>query len=239
MAQIILVDQAVKPSTGDQTMYKLITSPLLGFRSSVNTSLFDWRSELITNLYSDNRVRRRLNEPSRMECPIPVIDISPFLANYPLQSTTPTLECLQTSQALYRALAEWGFCLIKGHGIPPQLREEIFQSADKFFALPEDKKLALHVKKGGVAWRGFMPRGGEATHGFTDHKEGMYFGPEHPENHHHSGLPLVRILLSSSFDTGIHPFTSLPTAHCSMERTSSQMTPCPLCVQRCWAISTK
>ncbi|KIM26519.1 hypothetical protein M408DRAFT_180919 [Serendipita vermifera MAFF 305830] len=94
------------------------------------------------------------------------------------------------AQEIYKAFSEWGFCLIKNHGIPDQLRTQIFQSADEFFKLPEEKKLELHVKKGGVAWRGFMPRGGEATHGFTDHKEGMYFGPEHQESHHPAGLPL-------------------------------------------------
>ncbi|PVF92536.1 Clavaminate synthase-like protein [Serendipita vermifera] len=83
-----------------------------------------------------------------------------------------------------------GFLPYQESRIPPDLWKQIFQSADDFFALPEEKKLALHVKDGGVAWRGFMPRGGEATHGFMDHKEGLYFGTEHQENHHHAVLPL-------------------------------------------------
>ena len=35
-----------------------------------------------------------------------------------------------------------------------------------------------------------MPLGGEGTRGRVDHKEGIYFGPEHPEGHPHAGLPL-------------------------------------------------
>ena len=54
--------------------------------------------------------------------------------------------------------------------------------------------LEPHVKKGGVRWRGYMPRGGEATHGRMDYKEGIYFGPEHPDNHANARPPLVSLL---------------------------------------------
>src|SRR6202008_530350 len=52
------------------------------------------------------------------------------------------------------------------------------------------QKLALHVRKAGVAWRGYMPLGGEHTHGKLDHKEGMYFGPEQSADHPQAGMPL-------------------------------------------------
>ncbi|KAL0958680.1 hypothetical protein HGRIS_014012 [Hohenbuehelia grisea] len=116
---------------------------------------------------------------------IPTIDISPFLS-----STFDQTAQSQTAQNLYDAFSTWGFCLLKNTAIPPTLRQSLFRSAQDFFALPDDKKLELHVKKGGVAWRGYMPKGGEATHGHLDHKEGMYFGPEHPDDHRHAGLPL-------------------------------------------------
>lgn len=35
-----------------------------------------------------------------------------------------------------------------------------------------------------------MPLGGEGTHGRTDRKEGIYFGPEHSKEHPLIGLPL-------------------------------------------------
>jgi isopenicillin N synthase-like dioxygenase len=134
-----------------------------------------------------------------MDSPIPVIDISPFLSSQPSQGNSPSDERMQTAREIYSAFSQWGFCLIKNHGIPNQLRTQIFQAAEEFFKLPDEKKLELHVKKGGVAWRGFMPRGGEATHGSTDQKEGMYFGPEHQDSHHHAGLPLVCTLMSLLF----------------------------------------
>jgi isopenicillin N synthase-like dioxygenase len=35
-----------------------------------------------------------------------------------------------------------------------------------------------------------MPLGGEGTHGRVDHKEGVYFGPEHADDHPLLGMPL-------------------------------------------------
>ncbi|KAJ7653822.1 hypothetical protein B0H17DRAFT_1214531 [Mycena rosella] len=55
---------------------------------------------------------------------------------------------------------------------------------------PEPEKLALDVRNGGVAWRGYMPLGGEGTHGRVDRKEGIYFGPEHADDHPLLGMPL-------------------------------------------------
>jgi isopenicillin N synthase-like dioxygenase len=36
-----------------------------------------------------------------------------------------------------------------------------------------EEKLKYHVKHGGLAWRGYMPLGGESTHGKRDEKEGL------------------------------------------------------------------
>jgi isopenicillin N synthase-like dioxygenase len=173
--------------------------------------------------------RKRIARLSTMDCPIPIIDISPFLSNQPSKGNAPSEECIQTAQEIYSAFSEWGFCLIKNHGIPAALRNQIFQAANEFFTLPNEIKLELHVQKGGVAWRGFMPRGGEATHGFTDHKEGMYFGPEDQDSHHHAGLPLVCVSMSW-FNRLIDHSTA---------RTSSQMIRSLACVLQFLTISTK
>lgn len=77
-----------------------------------------------------------------------------------------------------------------------------------------------------------MPRGGEATHGFTDHKEGMYFGPEHEDSHHHAGLPLVCTPLAL-------PVTSFSLTIYSMARINSQIAPYQRCVLRGWNILTR
>jgi isopenicillin N synthase-like dioxygenase len=164
-----------------------------------------------------------------MDCLIPIIDISPFRSNQPSKGNSPSEECTQTAREIYSAFSQWGFCLIKNHGIPEDLRNQFFQAPEEFFILPDERKIELHVQKGGVAWRGFMPRGGEATHGFTDHKEGMYFGPEHQDSHHHAGLPLVYAFMSL-FNRLIDHSTA---------RTSSQMIRSPACVLQCLTISTR
>ena len=131
----------------------------------------------------------------QMTSEIPLVDIDPFLAPQDSGETVASLAAFasreQTVKDLYAAFSTWGFCLLKGHGITSELRSALYQTAGDFFTLPLEKKLELHVKNGGVAWRGYMPRGGEATHGHMDHKEGIYFGPEHPDDHPHAGLPLV------------------------------------------------
>lgn len=119
---------------------------------------------------------------------IPVIDITPLFAA-PL-SPKPTPEALKVSQEIYDACHTWGFFQITGHNVSIDVQKDLTRTAKEFFALPEEQKLALHVKNGGVAWRGYMPTGGEGTKGRIDQKAGMYFGPEHAPNHPQAGLPL-------------------------------------------------
>src|SRR5690606_28011674 len=52
-----------------------------------------------------------------------------------------------------------------------------------FFALPEATKMEIAMAKGGRAWRGFFPLGGELTSGRPDGKEGLYFGTELSAEH--------------------------------------------------------
>jgi isopenicillin N synthase-like dioxygenase len=44
--------------------------------------------------------------------------------------------------------------------------------------LPEARKLEIAMARGGRAWRGYFPIGGELTSGMPDLKEGLYFGEE-------------------------------------------------------------
>ncbi|KAJ7104545.1 hypothetical protein C8R43DRAFT_1140983 [Mycena crocata] len=80
--------------------------------------------------------------------------------------------------------------LLTHHPVSDELQSSLLTSAQMFFALPDADKLALDVRNGGVAWRGYMPLGGEGTHGRVDRKEGIYFGPEHADNHPLVGMPL-------------------------------------------------
>jgi isopenicillin N synthase-like dioxygenase len=57
----------------------------------------------------------------------------------------------------------------------------------EFFAQQLETKLAIRMSRGGKAWRGYFPVGGELTSGKPDYKEGIYFGAELADDH-----PLVK-----------------------------------------------
>jgi len=119
---------------------------------------------------------------------IPVIDIRPLLS--PALSPTATDEAMKVSRDIYEACSTWGFFQITGHNVSVDIQNELVRCTKGFFVQEEKEKLALHVRNGGVAWRGYMPFGGEKTHGRKDQKAGMYFGPEHPDDHLQKGQPL-------------------------------------------------
>jgi isopenicillin N synthase-like dioxygenase len=78
------------------------------------------------------------------------------------------------------ACREVGFFYVVGHGVDEGLQERLEDEARAFFALPESEKAAIAMSKGGIAWRGWFPVGGELTSGVPDRKEGIYFGAEEP-----------------------------------------------------------
>ena len=71
-----------------------------------------------------------------------------------------------------------GFFYIVGHGVAKSLSDGVLAESRTFFALPADEKLEIEMERGGRAWRGFFPVGGELTLGRPDQKEGLYFGEE-------------------------------------------------------------
>ena len=80
--------------------------------------------------------------------------------------------------AIGRACCRHGFFYVVGHGVAPGLRERLERVARRFFALDVETKLAIGMRRGGRAWRGYFPIGAELTDGRPDHKEGIYFGAE-------------------------------------------------------------
>lgn len=84
--------------------------------------------------------------------------------------------------ALDAACREHGFFTVVGHGVDPSLLAALDASAREFFALPASSKAAVAMHRGGKAWRGWFPVGGELTAGVPDHKEGYYFGSSLPES---------------------------------------------------------
>ncbi|KAH8822025.1 2OG-Fe(II) oxygenase [Xylogone sp. PMI_703] len=115
---------------------------------------------------------------------IPLIDMAPYLA------APRSEEAQDVIKDIYKALSTWGFFLLTGTQVTLASQTDLLQAAKEFFALPLEQKLALDVTHGGVAWRGYMPLGGEHTHGQQDWKEGFYIGPEHDDDHPLTGMPL-------------------------------------------------
>ena len=106
---------------------------------------------------------------------IVVVDAGPFLA----RSSSRRAEAL----AIRHACRDCGFFYISGHGVPDTLLARLEHQSQAFFALPLEQKLAIRMARGGRAWRGYFPIGGELTSGKPDQKEGLYFGAELADDH--------------------------------------------------------
>jgi isopenicillin N synthase-like dioxygenase len=118
-----------------------------------------------------------------MPATLPVIDVTPLRLDGDAATVAREIEAASRAS---------GFFYVTGHGVPASLLERLDSAAREFFALPEEQKLEIAMARGGRAWRGYFPVGGELTAGRPDHKEGLYFGtelaPEHPRVR--AGLPL-------------------------------------------------
>lgn len=129
-----------------------------------------------------------------MSATVPLIDIRALALwqDQPSLPSPPSQEAVDVARQVYEACSDWGVFVCIGHGISEELQQQLVELSRKFFRLPAEKKLALHVQRGGPAWRGYMPHGGEYTHGHVDHKEGLYLGPELPADDPRvlAGLPL-------------------------------------------------
>ena len=74
------------------------------------------------------------------------------------------------------ACREVGFFYVVGHGVDEALQAELVEQSRRFFARDAAAKLEIAMARGGRAWRGYFPVGGELTSGRPDRKEGIYFG---------------------------------------------------------------
>jgi isopenicillin N synthase-like dioxygenase len=112
--------------------------------------------------------------PQAAEPPIPVIDIGA------LRSGPATPESAPVAAAIDAACRHTGFFVVAGHGVDLSLLADLDAASRDFFARPEAAKEVIAMARGGRAWRGWFPEGGELTSGRPDHKEGIYFGAELP-----------------------------------------------------------
>ncbi|MEL6530420.1 MAG: 2-oxoglutarate and iron-dependent oxygenase domain-containing protein [Pseudomonadota bacterium] len=85
---------------------------------------------------------------------------------------------------LGRSFSEYGFAVVRDHGIPLDLIERAEANSKEFFALPEDVKKAYH-KPGTGGSRGYTPFGTEKAKDANvfDLKEFWHVGRSLPEGH--------------------------------------------------------
>jgi isopenicillin N synthase-like dioxygenase len=110
---------------------------------------------------------------------VPTVDLTPWFAG----------DRVGVAAAVDRALQEWGFFLVTGHGVPAAARAAVRSAAREFFALPPAVKRKYAVTVGG---RGWLPPGVEAngyaegTETPPDLKESFAVGAEEP-----TGIPEI------------------------------------------------
>jgi isopenicillin N synthase-like dioxygenase len=95
------------------------------------------------------------------------------------------------AQELGRSFVDYGFAVVRDHGIPQELIDRAEQKSKEFFALPEDVKRRYHIEGGGGA-RGYTPFGIETAKGLKAHdlKEFWHVGRELPPGHKYgSSMP--------------------------------------------------
>ena len=106
---------------------------------------------------------------------VPRVDISPLATGAAVGASAAISTVAADIDAACR---DTGFFSIIGHGVDPGLRSRLDAHAREFFALEEMEKSQIAMSRGGRAWRGWFPTGGELTSGIPDRKEGLYFGAE-------------------------------------------------------------
>ncbi|NMO19887.1 isopenicillin N synthase family oxygenase [Pyxidicoccus fallax] len=103
---------------------------------------------------------------------LPVIDMASLFA--PARVSERAL----VARDIERACRDSGFFYVTGHGVSDDVLARLERASHRFFALPRAAKEAMSMERGGAAWRGWFPLGGELTSGRPDRKEGLYLGTE-------------------------------------------------------------
>ena len=87
-------------------------------------------------------------------------------------------------EGLFTGIKDYGFIILKDHGVSAQTLESAYQILEKLFALPEETK-RKYISKAGGGQRGYTPFGKEHAKDspVMDLKEFWHVGRELPENH--------------------------------------------------------
>jgi isopenicillin N synthase-like dioxygenase len=88
------------------------------------------------------------------------------------------------ARALREACRDTGFFYVRNHGIPQELIEAQFACAARFFALPLERKLQLHMNRS-RSFAGYEPLAAQTldTDSPPDLKESYYYSCDLPDDH--------------------------------------------------------
>jgi isopenicillin N synthase-like dioxygenase len=116
----------------------------------------------------------REEEGSAMVATMPVVDMSPFLAD-------PREGPRKVAREVSSACLEMGAFYLSNHEVPTVAIRDLYEIAKQFFALPQEKKSAFHISKS-EHHRGYFPVGEENAKGnaIADLKEGFDMALELP-----------------------------------------------------------
>jgi isopenicillin N synthase-like dioxygenase len=109
---------------------------------------------------------------------------------------------------LGRSFGEYGFAVVRDHGIPQDLIDEAERVSKAFFALPAEVKRAYKIEGGGGA-RGYTPFGTEKAKDAEvfDLKEFWHVGRDLPEGH-----PLAEFMAPNIWPTEVADFRETMSA---------------------------
>src|SRR5215510_14462242 len=94
---------------------------------------------------------------------LPVINVESLIA-------TPSPD-KELAAKIRDASREYGFFYVVGHGVDEDLQLRLEQASRDFFDRNLERKREIDMSRGGQAWRGYFPLGGELTSGKPDLKE--------------------------------------------------------------------
>ena len=120
------------------------------------------------------------------------------------------------SEELGQSFAEYGFAIVRDHGIPADLIARAEEKSRAFFALPEEVKMQYHLKGQGGA-RGYTPFGIERAKDAAVHdlKEFWHVGRTLPP-----GDPLEQFMQPNVWPDEVESFhDTFETLYATMERT--------------------
>jgi isopenicillin N synthase-like dioxygenase len=115
----------------------------------------------------------RAASPATGDAELAIVDVAPLLSGDIAGSA-------EVARSIEHACRTVGFFYATGHGIGADTLASLEAASRRFFALPRERKMHIAMARGGRAWRGYFPVGGEQTSGQADRKQGLYFGEQLP-----------------------------------------------------------